>query len=50
MKKGFNLGARCYDRRESTKYQKFSLDTGWTFEAVAVSIPQSTVISGMVLT
>ncbi len=26
-------GARCYERRESTKYQKFAKDTGWKFEA-----------------
>lgn len=26
-------GAQCYERRESTKYQKFTKDTGWTFEA-----------------
>ncbi len=26
-------GVHCYERRESTKYQKFIKDTGWTFEA-----------------
>jgi len=26
-------GVHCYERRESTKYQKFAQDTGWTFEA-----------------
>jgi len=26
-------GVRCYERRESSKYQRFSQDTGWMFEA-----------------
>lgn len=40
-------GARCYERQESTKYQKFTEQTGLHFEAGVGLIRRSTGISSM---